>query len=81
VKEVTVSQFKAKCAYILEQVRQTREPVHITRFGKTIAEVFPISPKKRKRRTTWLGCLVGTARIAGDIGGATADQSDREAAR
>jgi len=67
VKEITISQFKAKCAYFLEQVRRTREPVRITRFGKTIAEVLPISAKKRKRRTTWLGCMVGTARIPGAI--------------
>jgi prevent-host-death family protein len=80
VKEITISQFKAKCVYILKQVRQTGEPVRITRSGKTIAEVLPISAKKRKRRTTWLGCLVGTARIADDIGDPTADQSGREAA-
>jgi PHD/YefM family antitoxin component YafN of YafNO toxin-antitoxin module len=33
MKEVAISEFKAKCLGMLEQVRKTRKPIRITRFG------------------------------------------------
>ena len=40
MKEVAISEFKAKCLGILEEVRKTRKPIRVTRFGKPVAEVF-----------------------------------------
>ena len=79
MKEIAISEFKAKCLGILEQVRKTRTPVRVTRFGVPVAEVVPPSPKKRL--ASWLGCMEGTARIVGDIVGPTGDESDWEAGR
>jgi len=31
--EVSISEFKAKCLALLEQVRKTREPIRVTRHG------------------------------------------------
>ena len=39
MKEVALSEFKAKCLGILKEVRRTRKPIRITRFGKPVAEV------------------------------------------
>ena len=44
MKEIAISEFKAKCLGMLEQVRKTRKPIRITRFGKPVAEVIPPSP-------------------------------------
>jgi prevent-host-death family protein len=44
MKEVAISEFKAKCLALLEQVRQTKKPIRVTRFGKPVAEIIPPSP-------------------------------------
>ena len=79
MKEVAISVFKAKCLGILEEVRKTRRPIRVTRFGKPVAEVVPPSPAKPARRR--LGCMVGTGRIVGDIVGSISDESEWDAAR
>jgi prevent-host-death family protein len=45
MKEIAISEFKAKCLGILEEVRKTRKPIRVTRFGKPVADVPP-SPRK-----------------------------------
>ena len=41
VKTVAASEFKARCLALLEQVRQTRQPLLVTRHGKPVAEITP----------------------------------------
>ncbi len=79
MKEVAISEFKAKCLGILEEVRKTRKPIRVTRFGKPVAEVIPPSPQPSASRK--LGCMIGTGRIVGDIVGSISDESEWEAAR
>ena len=50
MKEVAISEFKAKCLGILEEVRKTRKPIRVTRFGKPVAEVVP--PLRRENGKT-----------------------------
>jgi prevent-host-death family protein len=78
MKEIAISVFKAKCLGILEEVRKTRKPIRVTRFGKPVAEVIPPSPQKARVRR--LGCMVGTGKIVGDIVGSISDESEWEAA-
>jgi prevent-host-death family protein len=40
--EVTVTEFKANCSKLIEQIRSTRQPIRITRFGKHLAHIVPI---------------------------------------
>jgi len=61
----------------LEEVRKTRKPIRVTRFGKPVAEVVPPSPEKPKGRR--LGGMAGTGRIVGDIVGSISDESEWEA--
>jgi prevent-host-death family protein len=79
MREVAISEFKAKCLGILEEVRKTRQPIRVTRFGKPVAEVVPATPGQRPK--SWLGCMVGTAEILGDIVGPTGSLEDWEAGR
>jgi len=79
LKEVAISEFKAKCLGILEQVRKTRKPIRVTRFGEPVAEVIPPSPRERTGRR--LGSMVGTGKIVGDIVSPTGSWDDWEASR
>jgi prevent-host-death family protein len=79
MKEVTISELKANCHKILEQVSKTRQPIRVTRFGKPMAEVVPAFTKRR--RANWLGCMAGTMRIVGDIVGPIGSEDDWEASR
>lgn len=79
MKEIAISEFKAKCLGILEEVRKTRRPIRVTRFGKPVAEVIPPSPPKAAGRQ--LGTLAGTMEIVGDIVGPISSWDDWEASR
>jgi prevent-host-death family protein len=43
--EVPISEFRAQCVAILEQVRKTQQPIRVTRYGKPGAEIVPVAPK------------------------------------
>ena len=79
VKEIAISEFKAKCLGILEEVRKTGKPVRVTRFGQPVAEVVPPTPQPRPK--SWLGCMAGSIEIVGDIVGPTGSFDDWEAFR
>lgn len=79
MKEVAISEFKAKCLGILEEVRKTRRPIRITRFGKPVAEVIPPSPAESTGRR--LGSMAGTVQILGDIVGPTTSWDEWDAAK
>jgi prevent-host-death family protein len=79
MKEIAISEFKAKCLGLLEEVRKTRKPIRVTRFGKPVAEVIPPSPEKPSGRR--LGTMVGTGTILGDIVGPTGSWDEWEASR
>ncbi len=79
MKEVAISEFKAKCLGLLEEVRKTRKPIRVTRFGEPVAEVMPPTPRLRPK--SWLGCMAGTMKIVGDIVGPTGSLDDWEAWR
>jgi prevent-host-death family protein len=79
VRTISISKFKAQCLAILEDVRRTRRPLLVTRFGRPVAEVVPPSPPKRRKDR--LGCMEGTARIVGDIVGPTTTPDDWDALR
>lgn len=79
MKEIAISEFKAKCLGILEEVRKTRRPIRVTRFGKPVAEVVPPSPRKPAGRR--LGSMAGTMEILGDIVGSISSWDDWEAGR
>ncbi len=78
MEEIAISKFKATCLAVLERVRQTGEPIVVTRFGHPIARITPPGHAERAPR---LGGGRGTAVILGDIVGPIGDESDWEAAQ
>ena len=77
--EVPISEFKAKCLALLEQVRKTKKPNRITRHGKPVAEVIPPSPVQD--RSAWIGSLKDRTEILGDIISPADDEDEWEALR
>ncbi len=66
MQEIAISEFKAKCLSLLQQVSKTKKPIRITRFGKPVAEVVPPA-QVEVDRNAWIGSGRGTAKILGDI--------------
>jgi prevent-host-death family protein len=78
MQEIAISEFKAKCLSLLEEVSKTRKPIRITRRGKPIAEVVPPSPATKRRK---LGSMAGTVKILGDIVSPVIDMNEMGAYR
>jgi prevent-host-death family protein len=77
--EVSISEFKAKCLALLEQVRRTRQPIRITRHGKPVAEVVPPAPPFD--RAAWIGSMKDSMEIVGDIMSPANDEDEWEVLR
>jgi prevent-host-death family protein len=77
--EIAISKFKATCLAVLERVRRTGQPIRVTRFGKPVAEIVPPAPPKAQG--SWIGSMVGTGEILGDIVAPASDESDWEVLR
>jgi prevent-host-death family protein len=78
MKEVPISEFKAKCLALLDQVQKTKKPIRVTRRGKPVAEVVP--PSQTSARD-WMGSMKGRMEILGDIISPATDESDWEVLR
>ena len=78
MKEVAISEFKAKCLALLDEVHKTKQPIRITRHGKPIAEVTPPTPVNN---ASWIGSMKGTMQILGDIVSPASDPDDWEVLR
>jgi prevent-host-death family protein len=78
MKEVAISEFKAKCLALIDQVQKTKKPILITRRGKPVAEVVPPTPV---RSNDWIGSMAGTSKILGDIISPANDPEDWEVLR
>jgi prevent-host-death family protein len=78
MKSVSISEFKAKCLGLIEQVDKTRQPLRITRHGRPVAELVPAGPDRKRK---FLGGMVGTGKIVGDIVSPIIDLDEFEAYR
>lgn len=78
MKDVTISEFKAKCFSMIERVHKTRQMLRITRHGRPVADVIPVRPN---RKGQFIGDMVGTAKIVGDIVSPIIDLDEFEAYR
>ena len=45
MKTIPATHFKEHCLALLEQVRQTRQSLVVTRHGKPVAEISPYAPR------------------------------------
>jgi prevent-host-death family protein len=65
IQEIAISKFKAKCLSLLEEVSKTKTPLRVTRRGKAIADVIPVSSEGDER--SWIGSLSGSVDFVGDV--------------
>lgn len=56
--EISVTEFKAKCLALIEQVSATGQPLTITKRGKWIAELRPKHQEPAHPRTALQGTLL-----------------------
>ena len=61
---MAVSEFKAKCIAVLREAQHSGEPLLVTRRGRPLARIEPISEEASERR---LGLFRGRMRIKGDL--------------
>ena len=74
MEEIAASKFKITCLAVIERVRKTRKPIRVTRYGKPVAEIVPLSaPKYPKRK---LGDMAGSILYMGDVISPTTDPDD-----
>lgn len=78
MKEVAISEFKAKCLAILDEVQKTKAPIRVTRRGKPIVEVIPPSTTVPR---DWMKSMKGEVKILGDIVSPASDPDDWEVLR
>lgn len=67
MKTISVTEFKAHCLELLNEVARTGEPVMLTKHGKAMAMV--VAPPAETGRKWKLGQFKGTAQVVGDIVG------------
>jgi prevent-host-death family protein len=80
MEEIAISEFKAKCLAILEEVRKTGRPIRITRHGKPVADV--VSPAGVVvDRDAWIGSMKDSVKILGDIISPASEPDEWEALR
>ena len=79
IEEIAISEFKAKCLAILEEVRKTGKPIRVTRHGKPVAEVVPATTVID--RAALMGSMRDSMEILGDIISPASDEDEWEALR
>ncbi len=77
MKRVAAGEFKARCLKIMDDVHATREPVLITKRGRSVAKLVPAEAHP----TDVFGCLAGVVEIVGDIESPVAAPDTWEAVR
>jgi antitoxin (DNA-binding transcriptional repressor) of toxin-antitoxin stability system len=60
---IPISEFKAKCLNLCEEIHEGKKLVTISKHGKPFVEVSPIAEKTQKL----FGMLKGSVKISGDI--------------
>ncbi len=62
-ESIGAGEFKAKCLKLLDEVQRQRKQVVITKRGKPVAKLVPIT----ERSASFIGSMKGTMEILGDI--------------
>lgn len=79
MRKMAISEFKAKCLSVLDEVHKTKKAILITRFGKPVAEVIP--PSSDVVFESWIGSMKDSMKILGDIVSPATDENEWEVLR
>jgi prevent-host-death family protein len=77
MKKMAISEFKARCLKVVDDVRSRLESVLITKKGRPVARVVPAGDPP----SNIFGCLAGVVEITGDIEAPVVPLSDWEQTR
>lgn len=77
MKTMRAGEFKARCLKVMDQVRDTREPVIITKRGRPVVKLVPAPT----RGNDVFGALEGIVEIVGDIESPVVPPEEWEATR
>jgi len=72
VKQIAAGEFKAQCLAIMDNVRDSGEPVLITKHGKPVAKLVPA----QNNADEIFGYMAGKVKIVGDIVGPVTPPED-----
>jgi prevent-host-death family protein len=61
--DISAAQFKAECLKLMDQVEKTREPIVITKHGRPVAQLSPVSSESG----SLFGYMKGSIKIEGDM--------------
>jgi prevent-host-death family protein len=64
MKTIAAGEFKQTCLRLLDEVRETGEPIVITKRGDPVAKLVSVAASTLG---DWSGAMRGTGRILGDI--------------
>jgi prevent-host-death family protein len=62
-RSIPASEFKAKCLHLLEEIATEGKSIIITKRGRPMARVMPVTAPARPLRASWKT----TVRIRGDV--------------
>ena len=62
-RQIAAGEFKAKCLHLLDEVRQSRQEIVITKRGRAVARLLPVD----EELLPVFGRMRGSAEILGDI--------------
>jgi len=63
MRALKISEFKAKCLAVIDQVDRTGEPVTILKRGRAVARLVPAASGERYPQNS----LAGSVEIVGDV--------------
>ncbi len=78
METISAANFKATCLALLDEVQRTGKSIRVTKRGKPVAELVPVTSLGKRRI---MGCMEGTAKIVGDIVAPALPESDWEVFR
>ena len=69
-QQISVTEFKAKCLHLFDEVQRSRQEIVVTKRGKPVARVVPTEDKTPQI----FGRMKGSVQILGDIVGPTGEK-------
>lgn len=78
MRTIAAGKFKERCLALLDEVGASGEPIIVTKRGKAVAQLGPVSSE---RFGDWRGAMSDRGQIVGDIVAPAADLADWEALR
>ena len=63
IMDISAAQFKAECLKLMDLVEKTREPIVITKHGRPVAQLAPVSAAS----DSLFGYMKDTMKVEGDL--------------